>query len=244
MRRRAARRDQGRAQPHRSAGLALQAVQCFQQRLEGPRRQRRGGVVALVVLEGVQAPRLVDALGFVAEQHGVAVEGDAHLVRVGGRGARTLRVDARRGHAGGQGLAHIGLVGGQEQVGRQRAQVAPGRLAAREHAALHRQPVVLRRAEHAHAAHRVVARKDHHLHAVIRCGQAVVEGQQLVDQREGHARARRMVQTLQLQLHVGAIVTGFEDAVLFFEIEERARRDRDDELAFQGGGHGAVILSL
>ena len=66
---------------------------------------------------------------------------------------------------------------------------------------------------------------------------SLVESQQLVDQRKGDARARRLVEALQLQLHVGAVVAGFEDPVLFFEVEQRARRDRDDELAFEGGGH-------
>ena len=60
---------------------------------------------------------------------------------------------------------------------------------------------------------------------------ANVERQQLVHQRKGHARPRRLVQTLQLQLHVGAVVAGLEEAVFFLEVEQRARRDRDDELA-------------
>ena len=45
-------------------------------------------MVALVRLERVEAARLEDALGLVGEQHRVAVEGDAHLVRMRGRTAR------------------------------------------------------------------------------------------------------------------------------------------------------------
>jgi hypothetical protein len=41
------------------------------------------------------------------------------------------------------------------------------------------------------------------------------------------------VHALQLQLHVGAVVTVFEDAVLFFKVEQRARRDGHDKLAVQ-----------
>jgi hypothetical protein len=72
-------------------------VQRFQQRLERARRQRRGGAVALVALEGVQPVALVDALGLVGEQHRVAVEGDAHLVRVRVGGARAVREDRAAG---------------------------------------------------------------------------------------------------------------------------------------------------
>ena len=117
-----------------------------------------------------------------------------------------MRIDPRRRHAGRQGRAHVGVVGRQEQVGVERPQVAPRRLAAREHAALDRQPVVLRRAEHAHPRDRVVARQDHHLDA----RRAGIEGEQLVDQRERDAGLGGLVEALQLQLHVGAVVVGFE----------------------------------
>jgi hypothetical protein len=65
----------------------------------------------------------------------------------------------------------------------------------------------------------IVARQDHHLHARFAAG---IEGQQLVHQREGHARPCRLLQPLQLQLHVGMVVGGLEDAVLLLEIEQRA----------------------
>ena len=93
---------------------------------------------------------------------------------------------------------------------------------------------MLGRAEHAQARDGVVARQDHHLHARR---PAAVEAEQLVHQRERHAGPRRLLQARQLQLHVGAIVGGLEDAVLLLEVEQRARRDGDDELAFERGGH-------
>jgi hypothetical protein len=71
-----------------------------QQRLERPGGQRRGGLLALVALEGVEPVALEDALGLVGEQHRVAVEGDAHLVGVRVGRPRRLRVDARGRHAG------------------------------------------------------------------------------------------------------------------------------------------------
>jgi hypothetical protein len=83
---------------------------------------------------------LVDALGLVGEQHGVAVERDPHLLR--------MRVDARaergkdarrRAHRLERG-ADVGLVRGQEKVGGERLQVAPRRPAAREDATLDRHP--------------------------------------------------------------------------------------------------------
>ena len=85
-----ARGDERGAHAHRrDFGVdLLQPVQRLEQRLERARRQRLAGVARLVRLERVEALRLVDALGLVGEQHGVAVERDAHFVR--------MRIDARR----------------------------------------------------------------------------------------------------------------------------------------------------
>lgn len=83
MRRGTTGRHQGGSDAHvRGRGLA-QAVERFQQWLEGAGRQRGGGATCLVVLEGRQPLAGIDLLGFVGEQYGVAVEGDAHFVGVG-----------------------------------------------------------------------------------------------------------------------------------------------------------------
>ena len=75
--------DQRGADFHLAAGaVGAQAVQGFEQGQEGPRRQRVQGAAFLVVLEGGEALFLEHALGLVGEQHGVAVEGDAHFLRV------------------------------------------------------------------------------------------------------------------------------------------------------------------
>jgi hypothetical protein len=66
----------------------------------------------------------------------------------------------------------------------------------------------------------------------------VVEGQQLLDQRESDAGLGRHVQPFQLQLHVGVGLAAVEDRVFFLEVEQRARRDRDHQLVVQGCAHG------
>src|SRR5688500_18694651 len=53
-------RDQGRADFHGGILLALQAVQCLQQRLERARRQRLQRMVGLMLRKGFQAVALVD----------------------------------------------------------------------------------------------------------------------------------------------------------------------------------------
>ena len=187
VRRRAARGDERGADAHAVRRLVLQPMQRRAAAAgTGPAASGVVGLLALVRLEGVEAACLEDALGLVGEQHRVAVEGDAHLVRVRVGGARRVREDARRRDAGLERRAHVGLVGREEQVGGERPQVAPRRSAAREDAALDRHAVGLRRAEHAHARDRVVAREDHDLDALRR---RVVEGEELLHQRERDARA-------------------------------------------------------
>src|SRR6218665_2922360 len=142
----------------RSFAGALQAVQRSQQGFEGAVGQRQRGLVGLVLLKGGQPQVLVDALGLVGEQHGVAVEGDTHFQRVGVARLHRLRDHPRSRVAQVQGLAHIGFVGRQEQVRSERAQVAKRVAPLREHAALHGgQAVGVARAKYAQAADRVVA---------------------------------------------------------------------------------------
>ena len=83
--------------------------------------------------------------------------------------------------------------------------------------------------------HRVVARQDHDLD---RAAPSWLKASSLLTSEKATPGARRHVQPLQLQLHVGAVVAALEEAVFFFEVEQRARRDGDDQLAFERGGHG------
>ena len=121
-------------------------------------------------------------------------------------------------------------MGGQEQRGAQRAQVAPGRLAAREDAALDRQAVVAADLNTRMPDTGSLRDRDHDLDPLL-AGR--VEAQQFAHQRERDAGRRRLIQARELQLHVGAVVGLLEDEVLLLEVEQRARGDRDDELAFQ-----------
>ena len=186
-------------------------------------------------------------------------------MRVAGPGR--LRIDLRRRHARVQGGAHIAEVGGQKQVGMQWLQIAPGRRAPVEGAALDVQAVMLGRAEHAHARHRVVARQDDHFHALAGCGRVegffpafgrVVESQQLFDQRKRHARLGRHIEPLQLQLHVGRVFlharrclgpgvlreAGFKHLVFFLKIKQGARGNRHHELTLKTCQHGLPLLVL
>ena len=186
-------------------------------------------------LESLQSAILVDAFGFVVEQHGVAVEGNAHFV-----GVLVAGLHGSGGHPSSrklerQRLPHVILIGRQEQVSSQRAQVAERIAALREYAAFDQiQAVGGGGAEHAHAADRVVARQHDHLDAALALA---VEGKQFLDQREGHAGGSRLVQLVELCLHVAVRVPAFEQPVLRLEIEERAGGKSDDQLAFQGSRH-------
>ena len=79
---RRARRDERSADAHAARRLALHPVQRLEQRRTGPKASGVAARSSSWSLEGVEAVALEHALGLVGEQHRVAVEGDAHLVRV------------------------------------------------------------------------------------------------------------------------------------------------------------------
>jgi len=90
-----------------AVGRLLQVVQRHQQRLERAVGQGLCDLVHLVLLKRMESLVLVDLLGLVAKQHGIAVKGDAHLCRVCGAGVRRVRVHLGGGHASLQrGCAH------------------------------------------------------------------------------------------------------------------------------------------
>ena len=218
----AARRDQGGAQPDRQgdSGALLQRVQGGQQRFERPWRQRPRHRFDLVPGEGRQAVTLKNLLGLVGKQHRITVEGNPHFVNL--RAARGFRQrhDPGRRKSRIQRGAYVVTVHRQKQVRAQRIEIAKGRTATREHAALQLQAVMGRRAEGAQTRHRIVARQQHHFDARR---VALIERQEFLHQRKGNTGARRHIQTRKLQLHVGAVVLRLEKLVFFFEIEQRAR---------------------
>ncbi|MPM41193.1 hypothetical protein SDC9_87843 [bioreactor metagenome] len=103
--------DQGGANAHAFGASLLQPVQCRQQGLEGAVGQGQGGLVEFMALEGRKPFVLIDALGFVREQHGVSVEGDAHFVGVRVAGAYRVREHVRCRVAQAQGLRHVLRIG-------------------------------------------------------------------------------------------------------------------------------------
>jgi len=236
MRRRAAGGDQCSANAHLALHILLQPVQRGQQWFERAIGQRPGGMFDLMALERIQPLGLEDPLGLIGEQHGIAVEGNAHFI-----GVAVLRLGRFGQHPRGrkaqlQRLLHIGGIGRQEQMRAQRLEVAERVAPLGEHPALDRmQPMGLAAAEHPHAAHRVIARQQHHLDLLHR---AAVEGQQLAHQGECHPRRRRNIQPLQLQPGIGLVLVLLENPVFFFKVEQRPRRDRDHQLVVESGSHG------
>ena len=107
MRRGAARSDQRSADAHAGGARLLQALECRQQRLELSGQQRLLCLVLLVFLKSTQTIGLVNALGFVAEQHGVAVKRDAYLKRVCSTGMGRLGIDLSRRYTGPECRAYI-----------------------------------------------------------------------------------------------------------------------------------------
>jgi hypothetical protein len=160
-----------------------------------------------VRLEGVEALALEDALGLVGEQHRVAVEGDAHLVRMRVRGPRRMGNTRAAGTPASSAERTSASLVDRNSCARSGAGSATGS-APRVKTPRSMAAVLLGRAEDAHARDRVVARQDHDLHQRRR----IPELQQLAHERDRRRRGARDVQARELQLHVGAVVAGLEDA--------------------------------
>ena len=179
--------------------------------------------------ESIETVALIDPLGFIREEHGVAIEGDAQLTGMSARVLARFGIDARRRTVGLERAHDVGFVRREEEIGLQRVEVAVRRAPAREYAALDGEAGELRRAEDAQAGYRVVLGQDHYFHA-LRARR--IECEQLLHQRERHALARRHVEPRVLQRDVGRLAVALEDPVLLLEVEQRPRRDRDDQLPF------------
>jgi hypothetical protein len=109
---------------------------------------------------------LEHALGFVGEQHGVAVEGNPDFVRVLARHFRRFGQDARGRESRGQRVAHVVLIRGQKQRGVQRLQIGEWRASTCKDTALDGEPMFPARVKRAQSADRIAARKDHHFDAM------------------------------------------------------------------------------
>ena len=124
----------------------------------------------------------------------------------------------------------------------QRIEITERVAPAREHAALDLEIDLTRRTKHAHAAHGIVAREHDDFHAVAVDLVALVEGEELLHEREGDADACGHVEAVELVLPVRSVVAaghpGLVHAVLFFEVEQRARGYRDNEFVLERDRHG------
>ncbi len=242
VRGRRARRDEGRADRRTlDRERRLDAVQGFEEAAERSDRERLARALGLVAMERFEAFEVGDALGVVAEDDRIAVEGDAQLLA---RQLRRLRrQDRRRGDPRGQRTPHVLDVGREEQVGTEWMRVVRGRRAVGERGAHDLEPVVLDRVEDAQAGVGRIARQQDDLDA-RRLRRERVEAQQLLHERKRDARREQVVLVRDLVARIGIEALVLEQRVAVAEVEQRARRDRDDELVCRGGhgfggsGHG------
>ena len=146
-------------------------------------------------------------------------------------------IDPCRGTTRVQRAQNIGLIGGEEQIRLQSVQVVVRRATARKDAPLDREARELRRAEDPQPGYRIVLGEDHHLDAL---GAQRIERQQLLHQRKGDPFARRHLQPRILQRDVSGFAFALEHLVFFFEVKQRARGNRHDQLAFDRIRHGAL----
>ncbi len=234
VRRRRARRHQGGA----DRGIlargkhGLQRMQGREEIAERATTERLAGVFPLVATERFHALLARNALAFIAEDHRIAIEGDAQLAQRtaqidllgrGNRLARRLGQDGGRGDPVQQCAAHRFRVGRQEQIGAERLHVRPGRLTCGEGRADDAQVVVLDRIEDAQAGVGRVAREQDHFHPRLFRRLALVERQQLAHHREGHAGAQHIVFVLALVLGIGVDAFGLEQRMALFQIEQGPR---------------------
>src|SRR5439155_21744260 len=83
------------------------------------------------------------------------------------------------------------------------------------------------------------ARQNYHLDTLDIVG---IEREQLLHEPERDPRLRGLLETIVLQSHVSVVVGALEDGVLFFEIEQRPRADRDDQLIGRCGHRHAESI--
>src|SRR5207245_11801897 len=130
--------------------------------------------------------------------------------------------------------------GRQEQVRLEWLEITERRTAAREHAALDAESRPLHRPENAEARDGIVARQDYDVDALDTVG---VESLELLDQEVRDTGLRRLLEALQLQPHVRAVVRGLETPILSPKINRPHQPDGTPDLpgqaqAGQAGNHG------
>jgi len=103
----------------------LQSVKRGKQGFEGTRQQRLCRFVTLVGLKGRQAFCLEHAFGFIREQNGITIKGNANFVRMFFRSMCRMGIHLCSGHACIERGTHVGQMGRQKQIGIERFQIPP-----------------------------------------------------------------------------------------------------------------------
>ena len=202
---------------------------------EGTLGERLFRVLPLVLREGFESLFPIDPLRLVRKEHGVPVEGDADLARFPGGIYGGIGADQSSGEPGSEGFPHVRFVGGEEEIRAEGGEIRRDGSSPDEGRAADIEPVVVDRVEDPETGVRAVAGDDDDLGQITAVHVQVVQG---FHKRKGGPGAQDLVFVLHLIGGIGVESLLLVDPVFFFEIEQRAGRDPDDELVIQRIGHG------
>ncbi|MNF66275.1 hypothetical protein D3C84_480620 [compost metagenome] len=231
--------DQGRANRAGLLGkLLLQEMQGRQEGLEGPTAKQFASRLTLMALKGLQATLLIDPLGLVGKQHGIAVESDAQLIARGP--PRSTGEDGGRAESRAQRAAYIFGVSREKQMAAERRQIGIGAAPADKGRAGDAQAVVLDRIERAQAGIGAVARHQNHLHP--RLAQSTVQPQQLLDQGESVTWHENLVLMFDLIAAIGFDPLPLIHTMTLAQIEQRPRGNRQHQLVAHSRAHAHLNI--
>ena len=243
LRRAVARRDDGGAQEpvvFRVGALAF-LLHRMQAAELGEEVGERAGAERDARLAGFGFPELVDAAGLedlfraVVGEHAVEVEGHAELVVVFVVVELAVQHIAR-GESAPDGVAHVGLVAGEEERDVVGVDVVHGMSVGEERRARDVEAVMVDAAEHAVPGVRVVVAEEDDLDR-LRVREEFVELQEPPDERERDAGLQDRVLVFALILPVGGKAFAAVDLVGDVQAEQRAGRHGDHELVFDRERH-------
>ena len=136
---------------------------------------------------------------------------------------------------------HRSRIRRQEQLRTKRSDVRIGRRTRREHRAHDAKFVVLDRIEDAQPGVAGIARKQDHLDARLLGRCALVEGEQFAHQWKRDARRQDVVLARTLEISIRTYAIALEQCMAVFEVEQRTRGDRYNEVVGRFGIHAASI---
>ena len=218
----------------------VQAAELGEEVGEGAGAERDLRLRGLGFPELVDAAALEDLFGAVVGEHAVEVECHAELVVV--HVVVELAVQhIACGEPAADGVAHVGFVAGEEERDVVGVDVVDGMAVGQERRARDVESVMVDAAEHAVSGVRVVVAEEDDLDR-LGLGEEVVELEESPDERERDAGFEDGVLVFALVLAVGGKALAAVDLVGDIEAEERAGRDRDDELVFDLERHVRCLL--